>query len=73
MVPAPAPAAWSCGCRRRSPARRCPQGRGPAEQLAALHGSLILGALSVAPLSELGVEDATDVIVRLYLTGAGAT
>lgn len=42
----------------------------PGEQLAALHGSLVLGALSVEPLSRLGVEDATDAIVRLFLEGA---
>lgn len=43
-----------------------------AEHLAALHGSLIIGALSVPPLSELGIEDATDIIVKLYLEGARA-
>ncbi|MFI6815862.1 TetR/AcrR family transcriptional regulator [Nonomuraea sp. NPDC050328] len=42
----------------------------PDDQLAALHGSLVLGALSVAPLAQLGVEDATDAIVRLFLEGA---
>lgn len=42
------------------------------EHLAALHGSLIIGALSVPPLSELGIEDATDLIVSLYLNGARA-
>ncbi|MFI6393760.1 TetR/AcrR family transcriptional regulator [Nonomuraea sp. NPDC050540] len=45
----------------------------PAELLAAAHGALILGALTLAPLSELGVEDATDTIVRLYLQGARLT
>ncbi|WP_327090403.1 TetR/AcrR family transcriptional regulator [Nonomuraea sp. NBC_01738] len=42
----------------------------PAEHLATLHGSLIIGALTISPLSELAVEDATDTIVRLFLDGA---
>ncbi|MEU4332853.1 TetR/AcrR family transcriptional regulator [Nonomuraea dietziae] len=42
----------------------------PADHLAAALGALILAALTVPPLSDLGVEDATDTIVKLYLDGA---
>lgn len=44
----------------------------PADHLATLHGALILGALTISPLSELGVEDATDTVMTLYLDGARA-
>lgn len=43
-----------------------------ADHLASLHGSLILGGLSLVPLSELGIEDAAATIVKLYLEGAKA-
>lgn len=42
----------------------------PADHLATLLGSMVIGALSIAPLSELGVEDATDTIVKVFLDGA---
>lgn len=41
-----------------------------AARLAALHGSLIVGALSQAELLELEVEDAAEAITRIYLDGA---
>ncbi|NRQ32811.1 TetR/AcrR family transcriptional regulator [Nonomuraea sp. NN258] len=44
----------------------------PADHLSTLLGSLVLGALSIPPLSELGVEDATDTIVSVFLDGSRA-
>ncbi|RJL22820.1 TetR/AcrR family transcriptional regulator [Bailinhaonella thermotolerans] len=44
----------------------------PADHLGALHGSLIVGALTYEPLIALGVEEAADTITKLYLSGAAA-
>ncbi|MBB3039224.1 TetR/AcrR family transcriptional regulator [Hoyosella altamirensis] len=42
----------------------------PAHQLSVLFGSLIIGALTLDPLRQLGVEDAADAIMTVFMDGA---